>query len=220
MGRYDLKIKNTTYNRDNGNFKCMVKEAGTGNTVHTKSIGLTVLLKPSPPKISPPAPLATEGKPINLTCSSSGGSPPPQVRWYREGQSQLLESTMILGANRDEPSMSILTIVPQKNSDGATYRCTVWNRALGQRQKLESRASLGVNCEWFKDFFYLLYKCFATDFPRVTIGQHSSLRIEEGDTAVLTCKVKKMIAFVRSKNCLLSCQYQVYLDAIHMLIFF
>jgi len=172
MGRYDLKIKNTTYNRDNGNFKCMVKEAGTGKTVHTKSIALTVLLKPSPPKISPPAPVATEGKPINLTCSSSGGSPPPQVRWYREGQSQLLESTMILGANRDEPSMSILTIVPQKNSDGATYRCTVWNRALGQRQKLESRASLGVNY-----------------FPRVTIGQHNSLRIEEGDTAVLTCKV-------------------------------
>ena len=47
----------------------------------------------------------------------------------------------------------------------------------------------------------MLYKCFASDFPRVTIGQHSSLRIEEGDTAVLTCKVKKMIPFVWSKNC-------------------
>ena len=41
------------------------------------------------------------GKPINLTCSSGGGSPPPQIKWYREGQSQLLESTMILGATRD-----------------------------------------------------------------------------------------------------------------------
>ena len=60
-GQYDLKIKNTTYNRDNGNFNCMVKEAGTGKTLHTKSIGLTVLLKPSPPRIFPVAPVAIEG---------------------------------------------------------------------------------------------------------------------------------------------------------------
>ena len=39
----------------------MVKEAGTGKTLHTKSIGLTVLLKPSPPRIFPVAPVAIEG---------------------------------------------------------------------------------------------------------------------------------------------------------------
>ena len=88
------------------------------------------------------------GKPINLTCSSGGGSPPPQIKWYREGESQLLESTMILGATRDEQSSSVLTIHPNKNTDGAAYRCTVWNRALGQRQKLETRTSLRVNCEF------------------------------------------------------------------------
>lgn len=41
---------------------------------------LTVLLKPSPPRITPGNPAATEGKPVNLTCSSVGGSPPPQVK--------------------------------------------------------------------------------------------------------------------------------------------
>ena len=87
------------------------------------------------------------GKPINLTCSSGGGSPPPQIKWYREGQSQLLESTMILGATRDDQSTSVLTIHPNKKTDGASFRCTVWNRALGQRQKLETRTSLRVNCE-------------------------------------------------------------------------
>ena len=35
-------------------------------------------------------------------------------------------------------------------------------------------------------YFMALY---ILDFPRVTIGQHNPLRIEEGDTAVLTCKV-------------------------------
>ena len=103
LGQYDLKILNATYDRDNGQFACMVKEAGTGKTLHTKSVGLTVLLPPSPPSIHPPSPVAIEGdnsnnnnsnltsypfpgKPLNLTCSSSGGSPPPQIRWYRSVQ--------------------------------------------------------------------------------------------------------------------------------------
>ena len=95
MGRYDLSIRNTTYdrykevdnglvdnkntNRDNGSFKCMLKEGGTGRTLFTKTVGLTVLLKPSAPRISPSSPIATEGRPTNLTCSGTGGSPPPQV---------------------------------------------------------------------------------------------------------------------------------------------
>lgn len=146
-GRYDLRIRNTTYDRDNGSFKCMLKEGGTGRTLYTRTVGLTVLLKPSPPRITPSSPAATEGRPTNLTCSSTGGSPPPQVRWYREGAAQLLESVMVLGATRDEPSASVLTLVPQRASDGAVYRCTVWNRALSQRQKLEARTSLSVNCK-------------------------------------------------------------------------
>ena len=105
-----------------------------------------------------------------------------QVRWYREGESQLLDSVMVLGATKDEPTSSVLTLVPQRTTDGAVYRwrcppwrstrwwwsvtsgnlkfkkkskfkwrcrCTVWNRALSQRQKLEARASLSVNCEYF-----------------------------------------------------------------------
>lgn len=117
VGRYDLGIRNTTYNRDNGSFKCVLKEGGTGRTLHSKTVGLTVLLRPSAPVISPSSPVATEGRPVNLTCSSTGGSPPPQVRWYREGTAQLLESLMVLGATRDEPSASILTVVPQVRSD-------------------------------------------------------------------------------------------------------
>jgi hypothetical protein len=57
----------------------MVKSSGSGTLLHTKKISLTVLLKPSPPRVLPAAPAATEGRPLNLTCSSTGGSPPPQV---------------------------------------------------------------------------------------------------------------------------------------------
>ena len=82
LGQYDLKILNATYDRDNGQFACMVKvsrtlyctvllyytvlcvvqEAGTGKTLHTKAVGLTVLLPPSPPTIHPPSPVAIEGE--------------------------------------------------------------------------------------------------------------------------------------------------------------
>ena len=45
-----------------------------------------------------------------------------QVRWYREGESQLLDSVMVLGATKDEPTSSVLTLVPQRTTDGAVYR--------------------------------------------------------------------------------------------------
>ena len=60
MGRYDLSIRNTTYDRykevgnglvdnknthrDNGSFKCMLKEGGTGRTLYSKTVSTTVLL--------------------------------------------------------------------------------------------------------------------------------------------------------------------------------
>ena len=88
-----------------------------------------MLLKPSPPKVSPSNPTATEGRVLNLTCSSVGGSPPPQVYWYgKEQPNSPLEANLIKGRNKDEPTRSVLSVVPSKENDGATYRCTVWNR--------------------------------------------------------------------------------------------
>ena len=59
MGRYDLSIRNTTYDRykelgnglvdnkntdrDNGSFKCMLKEGGTGRTLYSKTVSTIVL---------------------------------------------------------------------------------------------------------------------------------------------------------------------------------
>ena len=79
LGRYDLRIKNASYERDNGNFECRNVEFGTGRKLHSSVIQLVVLLPPSPPTISPLQPTVTEGKQFNLTCASTGGSPPPQV---------------------------------------------------------------------------------------------------------------------------------------------
>lgn len=94
----------------------------------------------------PSSPHATEGRQLNLTCSSLGGSPSPQIYWYSGSESQLLEAQLKKGGNKDEATTSVLSIMPTKENDGSTYRCTVWNRALGQVQKLEATSKINVNC--------------------------------------------------------------------------
>ena len=61
--------------------KCRISKEDIDCFLHKIHVffSLTVLLKPSPPRILPIAPTFTEGTPVNLTCSSIGGSPPPQV---------------------------------------------------------------------------------------------------------------------------------------------
>ena len=54
------------------------------------------------------------------------------------------------GENKDEPTRSILNVVPTKNDDGASYRCTVWNRALRQEHSLEAGTKIYVNCKYIK----------------------------------------------------------------------
>lgn len=86
-GRYDLFISNATYERDNGRFECRAKAGGSGASLHSQSYQLTVLTVPRTPIVSPGTRVtATEGKRQELTCSSSGGSPDPVIRWYREGE--------------------------------------------------------------------------------------------------------------------------------------
>ena len=148
LGRYDLRIKNSTYDRDNGNFECRKVEGGTGNKLHSSTVELVVLLPPSPPRLEPVRPTVTEGKPFNLTCSSVGGSPPPEIFWYKNGEKTNLESLYLPGSNRSEPTRSVLTIVPKKEDDNSSYRCTVWNRAIPETRIMEASTTIDVNCKF------------------------------------------------------------------------
>ena len=147
LGRYDLRIKNATYERDNGNFECRKVEFGTGNKLHSSTVQLVVLLPPSPPVLAPVQPTVTEGKEFNLTCSSVGGSPPPEIIWYKDGKEQSLEALYIPGRNRSEATSSILSEVPKKDDDGSSYKCTVWNRAIDRTGLMEASTNINVNCE-------------------------------------------------------------------------
>ena len=60
----------------------------------------------------------------------------------------MLDATILRGENKDEPTRSILNVVPTKNDDAASFRCTVWNRALRQEHSLEAGTKVFVNCEF------------------------------------------------------------------------
>ncbi|CAG0880135.1 unnamed protein product [Cyprideis torosa] len=172
QGRYDLHIRGAFYERDNGKFDCRVKEVGTGKDLYTRSFYLTVLIAPGLPVISPGYPLAVEGNTVELTCSSTGGSPDPKIEWYSGTSQKPLPSTLQLGHGKDKPTTSILSFVVKKEDDASTLRCVVWNRALPESQTLENTVSLSVHY-----------------FPRVTVGPSSPLLVEEGGTVRLDCSV-------------------------------
>ena len=74
-------------------------------------VSVTVLVRPGAPVISPRTPVATEGVSVNLTCSSEGGSPAPDIFWYADGHSDPLLGTV---ATVDRLTTSTLQIVPKK----------------------------------------------------------------------------------------------------------
>lgn len=173
QGRYDLLISNVSYERDNGQFECRVKAPGSGLDLHSQVVSLTVLTPPDAPTVSPGArPVATEGKPLQLTCSSAGGSPDPVIRWYKEGNTYPLEAAVKNGASRDTATSAVLTVNASRTDDGASYRCVVWNRAMPEGTKLETAVTLSVNY-----------------FPRVDVGPENPVRVERDGTATLQCTV-------------------------------
>uniref|UniRef100_A0A182YIJ5 Ig-like domain-containing protein n=1 Tax=Anopheles stephensi TaxID=30069 RepID=A0A182YIJ5_ANOST len=145
QGIYDLTIMNTSYSRDNGRFECRVKASGTGADVHQEYYNLTVLTPPQPPFVEPVELRATEDEKFNLTCSSIGGSPDPTITWYRVGSEKPLKSTIAKGGSKDLRTSSTLSIVPRREDDGAKFRCVVWNRAMSEKDKLETTVTLSVN---------------------------------------------------------------------------
>lgn len=71
------------------------------------------------------------------------------IRWYRDGSIHAMEAEVIAGKTRAEPTVAILTLEPNRDDDGATFRCVVRNRAMREGQQLEATVELSVNCKYF-----------------------------------------------------------------------
>ncbi|XP_063822474.1 hemicentin-2 [Ostrinia nubilalis] len=172
-GRYDLMVANVSYERDNGRFECRVKAGGSGRTLHSQGHALVVLTLPRAPLLTPgPHAQAQEGRELKLACSSSGGSPDPSIKWYKDGSTYPLEAEVTYGKTRAEASVATLTLMPAREHDGATFRCVVWNRAMPEGQQLDATVDLSVNY-----------------FPRIEVGPENPLRVEIDGSATMECKV-------------------------------
>ena len=146
-GRYDLHISHANYERDNGKFECRVKEDGTGVELYTATISLTVLLPPGQPSITRSSLEAVEGQPYSLSCSSAGGSPPPDISWLRLSDGAQLTGNTSLADHKDGHTVSVLELIPSKQEDGAIFRCDVTNRAISAQSALTTDINISVNCE-------------------------------------------------------------------------
>ena len=147
-GTYDLKITDANYGTDNGEFICKVRRVGSGTDLHTEKVSLTVLLPPEPPLISAVDEPMEEGTPAELECSSVGGSPPPEIRWYRRGSSSPLPAELTAAEDRSQATVSKLTLQPHRKDDQEWIECVVWNRAMAEGERMTTETKLDVNCEY------------------------------------------------------------------------
>ena len=145
-GRYELHISGASYSSDNGQFACRARRSGSGLVLLAETFNLTVLLAPRAPELRQPPPLV-EGEPAQLVCSSVGGSPAPELRWYRRGAATPLPARLRPAARRSEPTEAILTLTPARQDDGAQLECVAWNRAMAAGERLAAAVQLTVHCE-------------------------------------------------------------------------
>ena len=163
-GTYDLVIKGTSYERDNGNFECRKIESGSGTRLHTSTVELVVLLPPGAPNLSPANPVLTESRPFNVSCSSTGGSPPPVITWFKNNEPGDFNVVFEASRTRDQPSISTLVVSPSKEDDGSEFKCSVWNRAIAKEQTMEESTRIFVNCK------FLLFKVTVRSLTNTEIG--------------------------------------------------
>ena len=115
--------------------------------LYTATISLTVLLPPGQPSITRSSLEAVEGQPYSLSCSSAGGSPPPDISWLRLSDGAQLTGNTSLADHKDGHTVSVLELIPSKQEDGAIFRCDVTNRAISAQSALTTDINISVNCE-------------------------------------------------------------------------
>lgn len=79
---YSLRIDNVKL-MDDGDYECQVL-SGRNHKVRSRTAKLTVFVPPAVPYIKPKRKVrAMAGKPVTITCYSTGGRPEPEVSTER-----------------------------------------------------------------------------------------------------------------------------------------
>ena len=88
------------------------------------------------------------GNEYTVSCTSTGGSPPPSVLWYR-GQNQI--TTGIQTSTANSVTTTTLTFTATRAEHLAVFRCEADNGVL--QNALTATLYVNVNCKYFLLFF-------------------------------------------------------------------
>lgn len=115
------------------------------------------LVKPGSPLISSqPVPPIREGSAGRVDCQSTGGNPPPKIRWYFSNGTEVTQLARQSNASDlNSPTTSSLQWTVSAMENGARISCRVWNEAMGENsQPLETNTTpLSVLCTFFNRRF-------------------------------------------------------------------
>ncbi|XP_076113072.1 hemicentin-1-like isoform X14 [Mytilus galloprovincialis] len=167
--KFNLQITNLQKS-DDDDYTCNIQniqpDSQKAVTVH-----LTVLVAPGQPSISinDTRPQKVENDVVSLTCSSSGGNPPPEFTWTKNGL--VLNSNIIVTKVPNGLSSSQLTVHLDYSDHLAPYSCSVRN-SVNQNNPFSTSTQISV-----------LYH------PRITFKPYKDLSLELGSAGSLTCNV-------------------------------
>ncbi|ULT80670.1 hypothetical protein L3Y34_010907 [Caenorhabditis briggsae] len=122
-GEYNLEISNVTL-FDDDDFACQISESDHAKAVVSSKAKLTVLVRPTPPKIvkSHHSLKAIAGDPITQSCLSRKGKPPPTIGWAIASDEHgkhiiawLGESRSKFGGIHAKPEISQETVIAHVN---------------------------------------------------------------------------------------------------------
>jgi len=83
-----------------------------------------------------------ESEHIRLTCESTGGNPPPNVTWYRNGAPMNVGVTVLPTSAKFGSTSSLLDVRLSRDDNTANYTCDVENYA----GDASSTVQLSVQC--------------------------------------------------------------------------
>ena len=104
-----------------------------------------------------------EGTTTNLTCSTTGGNPVPEVRWYRNSQT-ISGASLLPPGDKFGTTRSVLQWQVSRSDDGATFQCEVENEASSQ--PISDSHTMSVKCKFKTN----LTSCIPSKIPKGFTG--------------------------------------------------
>ncbi|CAH1796696.1 unnamed protein product [Owenia fusiformis] len=178
LGEHSLFIKNASL-RDDSEFMCQVTPAA-GHQRLLASAYLTIMVPPEMPEIEGHTNGTTlevkpSQTPIEFKCVSHHGKPAANLTWFRNGKAiteNVAYSTQDAG-NKLLNAMSVLSIIPDDEDNGAFFACVATSPALLNGKELKTVVELSV--------------LHPPGPPEIT-GYRTGQVVKTGDTVVLVCK--------------------------------